>query len=1080
MSSSSRLSSALPDAGEAGDLTTLLRRRLSHADSSVIGFYDQSARDHRIESQSTFLGRAAGVGAELLAAGTCVGDRIVVSSTSPESALLGFCGSVLIGAVPTLVSGRVAFEDAEVVARKVTDALALVGDNSRLILQARDEGPSLDIELDPSRVTLLDPSRIGRPASLEALGVTPHISGSSESHIQLTSGSTGEGKGIVVTHASLLANCAALRSRLELAPNDVFASWLPLNHDMGLVGQALLALVNSIDLYLLSPFDFMADPLSWLRTISDHGANVATSPNFGYQHVLRRVGDADLAELDLSSWRSACCGAEPVSARLADAFLARFSSAGFSPTTFTPCYGLAEATLAVTMPELGDRCRSIRVTRPSLAKLGAVVVSISSGEPRHDEIDVVALGKAMDGLSIRLVDEAGATIDQPLVCGEVIVSGSSVAGGTIDSDGNVEPFPADGVHTGDVGFMEHGDLFVVERMKNVVIRNGQNYSGLVIEQTLARLAGVNVHHALVVDTDLADGTGLTGVVALIPGADVGTALDGVEEGLAEFELSPEVVVAVPRGSLPVTTSGKKRHSALREMLRTGSLTILGSRNLRSRAATSSSSGDHSSDLSRQVLALVAEHVRGRGLDVPVLPGSHFVHDLDFDSLALLELAVAAEDRLGVAIPEHDLAQLRTVGDLIGVARAGGGGGISAMLAEIERSVPQTFRIVEAQRARSLLIDGRWVDDLASCNYLGLDLHPDTIAAVPEALARWGVHPSWTRAVASPAPYRLLEQRLAAMVGAPDAIVFPTITLLHFGILPRLAGGAGAIVLDNAAHNSMHEAGALARSRGTAVTTFRHGHLEDLEAKLSRLAHRSTRVIAVDGVYSMSGSYADLAALVDIAERHDALLYVDDAHGFGILGEQPSPDAPFGRGGGGIMRHAGVDQSRLVYVAGMSKAFSSMAAFITCRNADERHHYETASTMIFSGPIPVASLASALAGLRVNDLEGDVRRGRLWSLTRHLLDGARDLGFTTDNTTGFPIVNLVLGPTDVVLKACEVMWEHGVLLTPAIFPAAPLDRGGLRFTLTVDNTIEQVERVLTALRAISPSGAPKTLVGAPLA
>jgi 7-keto-8-aminopelargonate synthetase-like enzyme len=366
----------------------------------------------------------------------------------------------------------------------------------------------------------------------------------------------------------------------------------------------------------------------------------------------------------------------------------------------------------------------------------------------------------------------------------------------------------------------------------------------------------------------------------------------------------------------------------------------------------------------------------------------------------------------------------------------------------------------------VLIDGRWVADFASCNYLGLDLHPQVIAAIPKALAAWGVHPSWTRAVASPAPYRLLEHRLAEMVGVHDVIVFPTVTLLHFGVLPRLAGGSGAILIDTAAHNSIHEASALARARGTAVTTFTSGNFDDLEAKLTRLANRSTRVIAVDGVYSMSGNYAKLAALVDIAERHDAVVYVDDAHGFGILGERPGGDAPYGKGGGGLLRHAGVDQSRVVYVAGMSKAFSSMAAFVSCRDDDERHRFERASTMVFSGPIPVASLASALAGLDVNTAEGDRRRARLWSLTRRLLYGVERLGLTTENRTGFPIVNVLLGRAEVVLAACDVLWRHGVLLTPAIFPAAPLHHGGLRFTLTFDHTEDQVDRVLAALAAVA--------------
>ncbi|MEJ7583001.1 MAG: AMP-binding protein [Acidimicrobiales bacterium] len=804
------------DATGIGDLTTLLRLRLEHQDTSVIGFYQQSARTHRVESQQAFLRRAARLGTDLIADGARPGDRIVVACSAPEAALLAFCATVLIGAVPTIVAGRVAFDDADVVVQRVTDTLGLLGGASRLILQSSDDLPALDVVLDTSRLTQFDPTTLSPIDDVAELGGAPRVAATDGCHIQLTSGSTGNGRGIVVNHGNLMANCDALRTRLELAPGDVFASWLPLNHDMGLVAQALLALIYGVDLYLLSPIDFVADPLAWLRTISERGGTAAASPNFGYHHALRRVGDADLAELDLSQWRSACCGAEPISTRVAESFSSRFASAGLRPTAFTPCYGLAEATLAVTMANVGDAYRSIRVTRPSLAKLGAVVVSISSGEPHDDEIDVMAIGTPVEGVSVRLIDRDGATIDQPLVCGEVIVTGPSIAGGTIGADGTVVPFPEEGLHTGDVGFMQRDELFVVERTKNVLIRNGRNYSGLVLEQTLARLAGVGVHHALMLDADLAGGSGLTGVVALARGADPAAALEAVEHGLADFELSPEVVVAVKPGSLPVTTSGKKRHAAVREMLRTGSLKVIATRNMRARVAPASAPQSHSSDLARRVLALVAEQVRGRGLDVPVLPGSSFAHDLDLDSLALLELAVAVEDRLGVTIPEQELGQLLTVADLIAAARTidgrPGSGGITATLMALERSVPQTYRSVEGQRNREVLIDGRWVADFASCNYLGMDLHPEVIGAIPAALSVWGVHPSWTRAVASPAPYRLLEQRLATLVGVHDTIVFPTVTLLHFGVLPRLAGGSGAILLDNAAHNSMHEAGALARER----------------------------------------------------------------------------------------------------------------------------------------------------------------------------------------------------------------------------------------------------------------------------
>ncbi len=474
------------------------------------------------------------------------------------------------------------------------------------------------------------------------------------------------------------------------------------------------------------------------------------------------------------------------------------------------------------------------------------------------------------------------------------------------------------------------------------------------------------------------------------------------------------------------------------------------------------------DIARTVLEVVAEHARVRGYDGPILGGSQFTYDLDFDSLALLELFLAVEVRLDISVPEEALRGVRTVDDLTALVAAGGAGagnGVGSALEALGRSIPQTYRTVRGQRGRDVVIDGRRVLDMASCNYLGLDLHPDVVAAVQPMIERWGVHPSWTRAVASPEPYRALEKGLAELLGVPSTVVFPTVTLVHIGVLPKLAGPRGGIVIDADAHHSLHEAAALAKGRGTAVAIARHGDLEDVETQLVAQADRSARVIVVDGVYSMSGNAVDLAPLVELADRHDAIVYVDDAHGFGVLGEEPGPGAPYGRRGNGVVRYRGLDYRRIVYVGGMSKAYSSLAAFVTCSDEQERQQLEAASTMVFSGPIPVASLATALAGLEVNIWEGDDLRDRLWSLTQRLLHGVRDLGLEVDNESGFPIVNVVLGSTEVATEACRVLWDHGVLLTPAVFPAAPLDRGGVRLTPTAANTEEQVDRTLAGLREV---------------
>jgi acyl transferase domain-containing protein/7-keto-8-aminopelargonate synthetase-like enzyme len=382
-------------------------------------------------------------------------------------------------------------------------------------------------------------------------------------------------------------------------------------------------------------------------------------------------------------------------------------------------------------------------------------------------------------------------------------------------------------------------------------------------------------------------------------------------------------------------------------------------------------------------------------------------------------------------------------------------------------VPQIHAIVTEQIGRKVKVDERWIFDFASCNYLGIDLEPEIMEAIPPALQKWGVHPSWTRAVASPGIYEDLEQALAELVGAPMTLVFPAVTLLHAGVLPILAGSDGVIFKDISAHRSIIEACRLAQTNGAEYLDFKHNDPVDLEAKLARYPIECTKIIAIDGVYSMSGEYPPLPAFARLAKQYNAWVYMDDAHGIGVIGERPTPDMPYGHYGNGIVRYYGLDyvQDRLIYVAGLSKSFSSFGAFITCHDMAMKNLFRSASTFIFSGPSPVASLASALAGIQLNQREGERWRSQVYQLTHRLIHGAREQGYEVINDNYFPIVCVVIGKTRDVIEACKILWEYGILITPALYPIVPKDKGLLRFSITAANTEEEIDRSLEALAAV---------------
>src|SRR5205085_2624526 len=223
------------------------------------------------------------------------------------------------------------------------------------------------------------------------------------------------------------------------------------------------------------------------------------------------------------------------------------------------------------------------------------------------------------------------------------------------------------------------------------------------------------------------------------------------------------------------------------------------------------------------------------------------------------------------------------------------------LAELERSNPMTDAVIDEIDGRMIRIGGHWLADFASCNYLGFDLDKEIMGAVPEALERWGTHPSWSRLLGSPVLYEQIEERLTELLGADDTLVLPTITLIHMSVIPLLAGD-GTLYVDKRAHKTIYEGCQLAAAHGATVKRFRHDDLEELE----RLLHergKGPRMICVDGINSMTGNAADITTLAQLARTHGALLYVDDAHGFGVIGERAADEqSPYGSRGNGVIKH----------------------------------------------------------------------------------------------------------------------------------------------------------------------------------
>jgi amino acid adenylation domain-containing protein len=388
--------------------------------------------------------------------------------------------------------------------------------------------------------------------------------------LQYTSGSTGTPKGVMVSHGNLIANEIAIKAGLGVQSDDVFVSWLPLYHDMGLIGSMLQPVFSGIPLVLMSPQYFLERPLRWLQAIARHRGTISGAPDFAYRLCAERLRDNAVAQLDLSSWRLAFSGSEPVRRDTLDAFVARFASAGFDAAALYPCYGLAEATLFVTGGRRGAGLVSARFESDALS--AARVAVAPETEPGTV---LVACGAPQPGHVIEIVDPVGGHTLMGDQIGEINVSGPSVAHGYWQrADASSSTFRPDGatrwLRTGDLGFVHDGQLYIAGRCKDLIIVRGKNLYPQDIEQAVeacCEFVRKGRVIAFAADIDGAEGPALALEIAPVMKKRF-TAADIVAQlNRCVFDACGEVPVAVlllNPAALPKTSSGKLQRAATRQ------------------------------------------------------------------------------------------------------------------------------------------------------------------------------------------------------------------------------------------------------------------------------------------------------------------------------------------------------------------------------------------------------------------------------------------------------------------------------------------------------------------------------------
>jgi fatty-acyl-CoA synthase len=514
----------------------------------------------------------------LAAHGLEKGDRLALVIPNGDEFVLSFLAALFAGVVPVPIYPQLSFKNLN----SYNEAASHIARASGAAMLLTTEGAKPYLASVPTRVEglrkILTIDDLGGSYGGAAAVVSPD----DLAFLQFTSGSTSRPKGVMVTHGNLAANAEAFMIHgLERDPAvDKGVSWLPLFHDMGLIGFVVGPLFTNVPCVFLPTASFVRAPRIWLEKIDQHRGTITYAPNFAYALVAKRLKDRDVAGLDLSCVRVAGCGAEPIQARALRDFAERLAPARFDPRAFVPSYGMAEATLAVTFVPVGDGLRTDQVDAAALTR-GRAVES-EDGRP------VVDCGRPFPGHDVAVVDDAGRKLGERQV-GEIVVSGPSVTRGYFQepelTSETFRPLSGDDgaiwLRTGDLGYLAEGRLFVCGRVKDVIIVRGRNYypsdiEWAVAEQSNVRRGGVVAFGVEVgPDGELSlEGSGEEQLVVCCEGAaaDATAIREAASASIgAQFGLATREVVIVPLASLPRTSSGKPQRTATRRMYLDGTL-----------------------------------------------------------------------------------------------------------------------------------------------------------------------------------------------------------------------------------------------------------------------------------------------------------------------------------------------------------------------------------------------------------------------------------------------------------------------------------------------------------------------------